>query len=144
MKLHEVITTAGALLKAKPELSGLKMISESFTHNEMEEALEEHGLAMVLVQESAEPTDSDSPVLELKNLLVVMVLENRKSNEEKNPDGPRALEVVGHVLTALHQQDLGNPGQRNSLTVDKLAYTRGELGRGVVSYFCNFVIKTIE
>jgi hypothetical protein len=81
-----------------------------------------------------------SPDLLLQNLLIVSVLENPKINT----DGPSALAATGLVLKAIHQYDWNLRGLKNALTVDNPAYTRGELDSGLVTYFCNFLIKTIE
>ena len=141
MKLHEVITTAQTLIAAIPELDGVKVFSDIVDQKrKMEEALQTRGLALVLIQESGSMANPGSPDLLLQNLLIVSVVENPKNNV----DGPAALQTAGLVLMAIHQHNWNSVGLKNALTVDNPAYTRGELDSGLVTYFCNFLIKTIE
>ncbi len=141
MKLHEVITTIQTILADITELEGVQVFADiSDQKRKLEEALQERGLALVLIQESGSMANPGSPDLLLQNLLIVSVLENPKINT----DGPAALSAAGLVLKAIHQYDWNSRGLKNALTVDNPAYTRGELDSGLVTYFCNFLIKTIE
>jgi hypothetical protein len=82
----------------------------------------------------------NAPDLLLQNQMIVSVLENPKTNAT----GLTALEVVGLVLKAVNGYNWGSTGLKNALTVDNPAYTKGELDSGLTTYFCNFLIKTIE
>jgi hypothetical protein len=69
------------------------------------------------------------------------VLENPATNQT----GPGCLEVVEQVLEAVHQHHWPTQrGLQNVLTVDKPAYEAGPLDGGLVVYFCNFKVLTIQ
>jgi len=141
MKLHEVTSTAVGLIEAVTELSDVLIFQNTnFDKRQLENALKDRGLCLVVLQESGEPSNPNAPDLALTNMLIVSVLENPVTNT----GGPSALEVVGYVLKAIHQHDWSAPGLRNVLVVDNPAYTRGDLENGLVTYFCNFQVKTIE
>lgn len=140
MKLHEVMTTATNIIGAVTELAAVPVFSDGMKKADLEEALQANGLALVLIQESGEPPSASVPDLLLSNMLIVSVVENPKTNTF----GLSALEVAGLVLKAIHQYDWPNRGIKNGLKVDNPAYTRGELDSGLVTYFCNFLIKTIQ
>ena len=77
----------------------------------------------------------------LQNEVVVSVLENPLQNQT----GKRCLQVVEHVLGALHQAHWATErGLRNTLTVDTPAYEAGPLDAGLLIYFCNFTVKSIQ
>ena len=141
MKLHEVITAAKSIIAEISELEGVQIFDDpADMKRKLETAIQERGLALVLIQESGIPTEPSSPDLLLKNLLIVSVLENTKTNT----NGPSALQATGLILKAVNQYFWRSPGLKNALTVDNPAYTRGELETGLTTYFCNFLIKTIE
>lgn len=142
MKLHEVEPTAISIIAATDTLVDLPRFSGSLKgqKNDLEEAMQKTGLALVFIQESGEPANPNAPDLYLNNMLMISVLENPATNET----GMTALETVGAVLKALHQYDWPGRGLKNVLTVDNPAYTKGELDSGLNLYFCNFKIKTIE
>lgn len=139
MKLHEVLPTAQGLIAAVDELKDIAQVTDLNQKKDLEDALKNSGLALVIIQESGNAKPG-APDLFLENTLVVSVLENRTTNQT----GMTALQVVGLVLKAIHAYDWGSTGLKNALTVDNPAYTRGELDSGLTTYFCNFQIKTIE
>lgn len=142
MKLHEIIPTAQAIIAETDAVKELPRFAGPLGNQkkEFEAALEETGLALVFIQESGDPAKPNAPDLYLENILIIAVVENVATNQT----GLSNLEAVGHVLKALHQYDWPGKGLRNVLTVDNPAYTRGDLGSGLFTNFCNFKIKTIE
>lgn len=143
MKLSEVITRVTDHLREDDLLSGLEIIANiDKDHNRrLETALKEMGLVIVVVQSSGAPSKSNSPRLLLDNEIVVSVLENPVRNET----GKGCLEVAESVLEALHQAEWASErGLRNVVQVDTPAYEAGPLDSGLIIYFCNFVVKSIQ
>ncbi len=143
MKLSEVITAVTGHLQHDPFLSGLAIIaSVAPDHNRrLEAALKETGLAVVIVQSSGVAPKPDAPRLLLHNEVVVSVLENPVTNQT----GQGALEVTEQVLESLHQASwAAERGLRSVLQVDTPAYEAGPLDSGLIIYFCNFQIKSIQ
>ncbi len=96
---------------------------------------------LVVVQASGQPISSNAPLLHLESEVVVSVLENPAQNQT----GKTCLQVAEHVLQALHQAEWGSqPGLRSRFAVDTPAYEAGPLDSGLVIYFCNFLVKTIQ
>jgi hypothetical protein len=142
MKLHEVEPTIISILEAADTLKDLPLFYGSLKSQkkEFEQAMDETGLALVVIQESGEPAQSGAVDLYLNNILIVSVVENVSTNET----GYVALEIVGKVLKAINQYDWPGRGLKNVLTVDNPAYTKADLDTGLLTYFCNFKIKSIE
>ena len=143
MTLSEITTRVLSTLRADSFLSGLEIIAniEADHNRRLEAALRETGLALVVVQSSGAVSGSASPRLLLQNEVVISVLENSATNTT----GKGCLQVTEHVLGALHQANWPNErGLRNVITVDTPAYEAGPLDSGLIIYFCNFQIKTIQ
>ena len=143
MKLSQVITNVITHLREDAFLDGLEIIANiEADHNQrLETAIRDTGLAIVVVQSSGTPSKSDSPRLLLENEMVISVLENPVKNET----GKGCLEVTEHVLQALHQATWTTErGLRNVLRVDTPAYEAGPLDSGLIIYFCNFRIMSIQ
>lgn len=143
MKLSEVITTIIDRLQADPFLSSLEIISNiAPDHNQrLETAVKETGLAVVIVQSSGIASQTDAPKLLLYNQVVISILENSRTNQT----GKGALEVAEIVLESLHQASWATErGLRHVIQVDTPAYEAGPLDGGLIVYFCNFQIKSIQ
>ena len=143
MKLSEVITAVKGHLSDDPFLAGLEIIPNiAPDHNQrLEAAIKGTGLAVVIVQSSGTAPKADAPKLLLHNEVVVSILENPRTNQT----GKGALVVAEHVLESLHQARWTNQrGLQNVLIVDTPAYEAGPLDSGLVVYFCNFQIKSIQ
>lgn len=143
MKLSEVIPAVTAQLRTDVFLTELEIIANiSADHNRrLETALKEKGLCLVLVQSSGSAPKADSPRLLLHNEVVVSVLENSTQNKT----GENALQVAERVLDVLHQASWATErGLRHVLQVDTPAYEAGPLDSGLIIYFCNFQVKTIQ
>jgi len=143
MKLSEVITAVTNHLEADPFLAGLEIIANiAPDHNQrLETAIRETGLAIVVVQSSGSAPKPDAPRLLLHNEVVVSVLEN----PARNQTGKGALEVAEQVLESLHQASWATErGLRHVLQVDTPAYEAGPLDSGLIVYFCNFMVKTLQ
>lgn len=143
MKLSEVITAVTSRLRADAFLNELEIIAniEADHNRRLETALRDTGLAIVVVQSSGKAIGSAAPHLLLENEMVVSVLEN----PIKNHTGKSCLAVAERVLEALHQTDWADErGLRNVLRVDTPAYEAGPLDSGLIIYFCNFIVKSIQ
>ncbi|MEE4212844.1 MAG: hypothetical protein V2I43_26660 [Parvularcula sp.] len=143
MKLSEIITTVTGHLLADTFLDGLEVIAniEADHNRRLETALKDKGLALVVVQSAGVQAKSTSPHLLLETEVVISVLENAATNQT----GKGALEVTEHVLKALHQVTWATErGLRNVLQVDTPAYEAGPLDAGLIIYFCNFRILSLQ
>lgn len=143
MKLSAVVRHVQGILESETAFAGVEILtSASAEYNRrVEEALRTKGLAIVIMQTSGELAGGKGPQLYLRNSIVVSVLEN----PAVNTGGLSCLEVVELVLEAVHQ--FGWETQKalqNVLTVDKPAYEAGPLDSGLVTYFCNFTVTTIQ
>ena len=143
MKISEVISTVLTHLREDAFLDGLEIIGNiEADHNQrLETAIRDTGIALVVVQSSGTTAKSSSPRLLLENEVVVSVLEN----PTKNQSGKSCLEVTEHVIESLHQATWTKErGIRNTLQVDTPAYEAGPLDSGLIIYFCNFKITSIQ
>ena len=143
MKLSEVVTNVTNHLQSDSFLAGLEIIPNiALDHNQrLEAAVKGTGLAVVIVQSSGTAPKGDAPKLLLHNEVVLSILENPRTNET----GKGALEVAEHVLESLHQASWATErGLRHVLQVDTPAYEAGPLDSGLIVYFCNFQIKSIQ
>jgi hypothetical protein len=143
MKLSEVIPAVTAQLRSDAFLNALEIIANiSADHNRrLETALKEKGLCLVLVQSSGFAPKADNPRLLLHNEVVVSVLENTTQNKT----GENALQIAERVLEVLHQASWATErGLRHVLQVDTPAYEAGPLDSGLILYFCNFQVKTLQ
>jgi len=143
MKLSEVLTNVTGHLRADPFLAGLEIIAniEADHNRRLEGALKQSGIALVVVLSSGVPSKSPSPHLLLENEVVISVLENPAQNQAGKP----CVEVAEHVLKSLHQATWATErGLRNVLQVDTPAYEAGPLDAGLVIYFCNFRILSLQ
>lgn len=143
MKLSELLPHVIVRLEADAFLGDLTILSNvAPDHNQrLAQALKDKGVALVVVLVSGGPTEANPPRLKMQNNLLVSVLENPVHNQT----GKSCLELAERVLEVLHQA--GWPTQRgvqNELTVDSPAYEAGPLDAGLVIYFCNFRILTIQ
>jgi len=143
MKLSEVTGHIVALLRLNPFLSPLTILDSGGVdfNRLLEGALRQTGIALVVTQPSGTAVNAKGPQLFLENTVMVSVLENPAMNQT----GKGCLQCVEEVLLAVHQA--GWPTQRglqNVLTVDTPAYEAGPLDGGLVVYFCNFKVTTIQ
>jgi len=143
MRLRDVMTSVVGTLKADPFFASLEVLHtvEVAYNHKLEAALRETGLALVVTQASGSPTGGRGPHLYLENTVMVSVLENPATNQT----GKGCLECVEAVLSCLHQSNWPTQrGLQNVLTVDTPAYEAGPLDGGLVVYFCNFTVLTIQ
>jgi hypothetical protein len=143
MKLSEVISSVSSHLRTDEFLDSLEIIAniEADHNRRLETALKDKGLALVVVQSAGVQAKSTSPHLLLETEVVISVLENAATNQT----GKGALEVTEHVLKALHQATWATErGLRNVLQVDTPAYEAGPLDAGLIIYFCNFRILSLQ
>lgn len=143
MKLSEVIATVLTHLRQDTFLNGLEIIGniEADHNRRLETAIRDSGIALVVVQSSGTTVKSPSPRLLLENEVVVSILEN----PTKNQSGKSCLEVTEQVIESLHQATWTTErGIRNTLQVDTPAYEAGPLDRGLIIYFCNFKILSLQ
>jgi hypothetical protein len=143
MRLSEVTAHIVGTLGQNAFLSGIEILStiEEAFNQKLETALRETGIALVVTQASGASAGGKGPQLYLENTVMVSVLENPATNTT----GRSCLQCVEEVLQWLHQH--GWPSQRglqNVLTVDNPAYEAGPLDGGLVVYFCNFKVLTIQ
>ena len=95
----------------------------------------------MVTQASGGPAGGKGPQLYLENTVMVSVLENPATNQT----GKSCLQCVEEVLQWLHQAHWPTQrGLQNVLTVDTPAYEAGPLDGGLVVYFCNFKVLTIQ
>jgi hypothetical protein len=143
MKLSEILSTVISKIEADDFLKSLAIISNTTPqHNQcLSKALQDQGLALVVILVGGNAPETKAPRLKLDNNVLVSVLENPL----KNQTGKGCLEVTERVLEALHQSAWTNQrGIQNALTVDTPAYEAGPLDTGLVTYFCNFKVTTIQ
>jgi len=145
MRLSKVLSTIEEHLKNDPFISsfGVEVIADIASNHDsrLETALKEKGFAVVVVLASGEPLTTNGPDLHLSNEVVVSVLVNPARNKSELT----AIEITEMVLERLHQAEFeADHGLRSVFTVDTPAYEAGPLDRGLVIYFCNFQIKTIQ
>lgn len=143
MKLSELLPNIIARLQNDELLSGLAILSNvAPDHNQrLAKALQEEGVALVVVLVGGAPTEARPPKLKLENNVLVSVLEN----PAKNQTGKSCLEVAERVLEVLHQSSWPTQrGLQHELTVDNPAYEAGPLDAGLVIYFCNLRVLTIQ
>ena len=143
MRLSEVTAQIVTTLRQNTFLAGIELLStvEDGFNSKLETALRDTGIALVVTQASGGPVGGKGPQLYLENTVMVSVLENPATNQT----GKTCLQCVEEVLQWLHQS--GWPTQRglqNVLTVDNPAYEAGPLDGGLVVYFCNFKVLTIQ
>lgn len=143
MRLSEVIPHIVTTLGQNAFFAGFEILStveESF-NSKLETALREIGIALVVTQASGGPAGGKGPRLYLENTVMVSVLENPATNQT----GQSCLQCVEEVLQWLHQANWPTQrGLQNVLTVDTPAYEAGPLDGGLVVYFCNFKVLTIQ
>lgn len=143
MKLSQVIPTVLNHLRDDAFLAGLEIIGniEADHNRRLETAIRDTGIALVVVQSSGTMAKSSSPRLLLENEVVISVLEN----PAKNKSGKSCLATTEHVLESLHQATWTTErGIRNTLQVDTPAYEAGPLDSGLIIYFCNFKITSLQ
>lgn len=143
MRLSEVIPHIVATLAQNNFFSSIEILAtvESGFNLRLETALRETGIALVVAQASGGPAGGKGPQLYLENTVMVSVLENPTTNQT----GKTCLQCVEEVLQWLHQQSWPTQrGLQNVLTVDTPAYEAGPLDGGLVVYFCNFKVLTIQ
>lgn len=143
MRLSEVTLNIVSTLQHVPfflPIEVLSSVDEGF-NQKLESSLREKGIALVVTQASGSPAGGKGPQLYLENTVMVSVLENPATNTS----GKNCLECVEQVLKALHQKGWSSQrGLQNVLTVDTPAYEAGPLDGGLVVYFCNFKVLTIQ
>lgn len=143
MRLSEVTQYIVSTLRLNAFFLPMDVISsvdEAFNQR-LETALRDTGIVLVVTQASGTPTGGKGPQLYLNNTVMVSVLENPATNRT----GKSCLQCVERVLQALHQHDWPTQrGLQNVLTVDTPAYEAGPLDGGLVVYFCNFKVLTIQ
>lgn len=143
MKLSEVIPHILSALAQSTFFSEIEILStvEETFNQKLETALRETGMALVVTQASGAPAGGKGPQLYLENTVMVSVLENPATNQM----GKTCLQCVEEVLQWLHQTNWPTQrGLQNVLTVDTPAYEAGPLDGGLVVYFCNFKVLTIQ
>ncbi len=143
MTLSTVTNTVRAILKTDPYLDEIEIISSiQADHNQrLETALRDKGIAIVVVQAGGRPVREDAPKLLLTNELVVTVLEN----PTRNQSGKSAIEAAERVMQTLHQCTWpGERGLRHRFQVDTPAYEAGPLDSGLIIFFCNFLVRTLQ
>jgi hypothetical protein len=143
MKLSELLPDLIGRLQSDAFLSSLTILSNvAADHNQrLGKALQEQGIALVVVLVSGSPTESRPPRLKLANNVLVSILEN----PAKNQTGKSCLEVAERVLEVLHQSSWPSQrGLQHELTVDNPAYEAGSLDAGLVVYFCNLRVLTLQ
>lgn len=143
MRLSDVIASVVGTLKADPFFAPIEVlhtVEEAYNHK-LEAALRDTGLALVVTQVSGTPTGGKGPQLYLENTVMVSVLENPATNTT----GKTCLACVEEVLSCLHERNWPiQRGLQHALTVDTPAYEAGPLDGGLVVYFCNFKVLTIQ
>jgi hypothetical protein len=143
MRLSEVIPHIITTLGQNSFFAGIETLStveESF-NSKLETALRETGICLVVTQASGGPAGGKGPQLYLENTVMVSVLENPATNQT----GKSCLQCMEEVLQWLHQANWPTQrGLQNVLTVDTPAYEAGPLDGGLVVYFCNFKVLTIQ
>ena len=145
MRLSEIPIRVTEHLQADPFIStfGVEVIANVSADHDvtLESALRDKGVALVVVLASGEPLTKNGPDLHLSNEVVVSVLVNPARNQsELEP-----MEITEIVLERLHQAAFADgQGLHHVFTVDTPAYEAGPLDRGLIIYFCNFQVKTIQ
>ncbi len=142
MRLSEVIPAVFNLLQGNPFFTDVEIIAsiDADYNKKLESALRDKGLALVIVQAEGTVPNTKAPRIRLDNAVMVSVLEN----PAKNTTGPHALEAAEKVLETIHQAAWGQHGLQNQFTCGTPAYELGPLDGGLVVYFCNFNIATVQ
>jgi len=143
MRLSEVIPHIVTTLGQNTFLSGIEILATVAPefNTRLEAALRDTGIALVVTQASGGPAGGKGPQLYLENTVMVSVLENPATNQT----GKSCLQCVEEVLQWLHQANWPTQrGLQNVLTVDNPAYEAGPLDGGLVVYFCNLKVLTIQ
>ena len=142
MRLSDVIPAVLGLLQGNPFFAGVEIIAniDDDYNQRLETALRDKGLALVVVQAEGTVPNAKAPRVRMDNAVMVSVLEN----PAKNTTGPHALEAAEKVIETIHQAAWGSHGLQNQFTCGTPAYELGPLDGGLVVYFCNFNIATVQ
>lgn len=146
MNLDEIIPTATAILRTRPELAGAFPILDQTDdgYNALyEAALVNPGVCLVLVPQEGLPgaDGGDSAKVDLVNSLLVCVVVNKASNVT----GLTAWKYTRLVLRTLHFATFKTeaPG-RHQFRYGSPAWALGPLDTGLNTYFCHFRIKSLD